>query len=308
MTSAPSLDVLRRPSGAFAMLAVDQREALRTMMTSARRATTPVGDDAVIDFKLTAARRLTPYASAVLIDRQFAFDRAVAASVVADGCGLISSADHFIAAHGELVGEVEIDRRVDPVHVRDQGGVALKLLVIHRPDQPAKRRIEMVDEFVEMCSNAGLLSIIEPVCRRPLDDRLPWDHDESILSAADELGRRGADLYKGEMPGHGLGDAESLHERCAAITDAVDSPWVILSSGVAEGDFRRAVEIACGAGASGFLAGRAVWASCLNVPDVDRCLRTAAVDRLQRFAATADRAVHRAVHDRASSAVTEGAS
>lgn len=291
MTSAPSLDVLRRPSGAFAMLAVDQREALRTMMSDARHADTPVSDDEVIDFKLNAARRLTPYASAVLIDRQFAFDRAVAESVVADGCGLISSADQFIEAHGELVGEVEIDRRVDPVHVRDLGGVALKLLVLHRPDQPAATRIAMVDEFVEMCANAGLISIIEPVCRRPLDAGVNWNHDDAILSAADELGRRGADLYKGEMPGHGLGDAGVLHERCAAITEAVDSPWVILSSGVAEGDFLRSVEIACGAGASGFLAGRAVWASCLQVPDVDRCLRTAAVDRLQRFAATADRAV-----------------
>jgi len=29
------LDPLRRPSGAFAMLAVDQREALRVMMTEA---------------------------------------------------------------------------------------------------------------------------------------------------------------------------------------------------------------------------------------------------------------------------------
>ena len=273
------------------MLAVDQREALRQMMATAQAGDEPVGDDRLVEFKLTAARTLTPYASAVLIDRQFAFDRAVAEGVVADGCGLICSGDLFIPAHGALVGEVEIDRDVDPVRVRDQGGVALKMLVLHRPDQPAAGRVAMVDEFVERCASAGLISIIEPVCREPLDDSIAWDHDEAIMAAAEELGRRGADLYKGEMPGNGRGDRAALHDRCAAVTAAVDSPWVILSSGVAESDFPNAVEIAVGAGASGFLAGRAVWASCLATPDVPHCLRTAAVDRLERFASVADRAI-----------------
>ncbi len=285
------LDPLRRPSGAFAMLAVDQREALRAMITEATGATSPVDDEAMIRFKLDAARILSPHASAVLIDRQFAFDRAIEAGVVADGCGLICSADRFIEAHGQLVGEVEIDRLVDPATVRDQGAVALKLLVLHRPDQPAGRRTAMVDEFVERCAAAGLASIIEPVCRPPLDDSVAWDHDDAIIAAAHELGALGADLYKGEMPLRGGGNPAEMRERCAAIDAAVDSPWVILSSGVAEADFPRAIEVACEAGASGFLAGRAVWASCLGATDVNQCLAGPAVDRLDHFAAIADRVV-----------------
>jgi sulfofructosephosphate aldolase len=273
------------------MLAVDQREALRVMMTEAAGVSEPVSDDEVVDFKLTAASILTPHASAVLIDRQFAFDRAVDAGVVAPGCGLISSADQFLPAHGQLVGEVEIDRLVDPSRVRDRGAVAMKLLVLHRPDQSPDHRRAMVDEFVAICDGAGLASIIEPVCRPPLDDSIAWHHDDAIIAAADELGRRGADLYKGEMPSHGCGDAAEMRERCRAITDLVGSPWVILSSGVAETDFPAAVELACEEGASGFLAGRAVWASCLSAPDVADCLRGPAADRLRRFAEVADRAV-----------------
>lgn len=291
MTAASRLTPLRRTSGAFAMLAVDQREALRVMMAEATGAGSPVSDEALVEFKLTAARILTPHASAVLIDRQFAFDRAVDAGVIAPGCGLISSADHFVPAHGQLVGEVEIDRLVDPFRIRDQGAVAMKLLVLHRPDQPPDLRRTMVDEFVAICDGADLASIIEPVCRPPLDPDLPWDHDDAIVHAAVELGGRGADLYKGEMPCRGAGDEVEMRERCRAITSAVGSPWVILSSGVAEADFPRAVELAVHEGASGFLAGRAVWASCLGAPDVDGCLEGPATERLRRFAAVADRAI-----------------
>jgi len=285
------LDPLRRPSGAFAMLAVDQREALRVMMTEAAGATAPVDDETLIHFKLDAARLLSPHASAVLIDREFAFDRAIEAGVVAQGCGLISSADHFIPAHGQLVGEVEIDRLVDPVKVRDRGAAALKLLILHRPDQPGDDRRAMVDEFVSICADAGLASIVEPVCRPPLDASVAWDHDDAIIDAASELGALGADLYKGEMPLHGRGDEAETRQRCAAIDAAVASSWVILSSGVAEADFPRSIELACEEGASGFLAGRAVWASCLDADDVERCLEGPATDRLQLFATIADRIV-----------------
>jgi len=92
VTSTPpatttGLSALTRPSGAFAMLAVDQREALRNMLAEGAEA--PVTDAEVTDFKLAATRALTPYASAVLLDKQFVLDQAIAAHVVADGCALI---------------------------------------------------------------------------------------------------------------------------------------------------------------------------------------------------------------------------
>lgn len=289
MTTKPDLSVLQRPSGGFAMLAVDQREALRAMMAEARGGT--VSDADLVAFKLDAARALTPYASAVLIDQQFAFDAAVEAGVVAPSCGLITSADLFVPAHGELVGEVEIDRAVDFGRARQQGAVAAKLLVLHRIDQPAGPRVAMVREFVALCDAAGLLSIVEPVCRKPLDASLAWDREQAVVDAARELGALGADLYKGEMPLYGRGDADEMRRRCAEIDAAVSSPWVILSSGVAEADFPGAVELACSQGASGFLAGRAVWASCLAAADVGACLTGAAVERLKNLGEVVDRAV-----------------
>lgn len=289
-TGTDVLAPLRRSSGAFAMLAVDQREALRNML--AEHSENPITDEEVTEFKLTAARILTPYASAVLIDRQFALDRAIASGAVDDSCGLIGSADHFESAHGELVGTVTIDRLVDARDLKRRGAVALKLLVLHRPDEDLSGRVEMTREFISICREAGLASIVEPVSRAPLGGG-DWDWNDGVHRAAEELGALGADLYKAEMPLRGVGDEGVLREECARLTATIDGPWVILSSGVAPDAFPEAVRIACEAGAQGFLAGRAVWAPSLGAEDVAADLSTNAVARLQRLAAVADEAVGR---------------
>lgn len=282
------LSVLQRPSGAYAMLAVDQREAMRAMLAEHR--TGEVSDEEVRAFKLDAARALTPHASGVLIDRQFALDAAIEQQVTAPGCGLIAAADQFAAAHGELVGEVSIDREVDPASYRAAGAVALKLLVLYRPDQAAEGRVSMVQEFVEACREHGLISIIEPVSRAPLSGG-EYDWDAGVLAAAHELGALGADLYKAEVPTKGQGSEREIRSACARLTDLVDGPWVVLSSGVPQDRFADAVRLACLEGASGFLAGRAVWASCMDSPDVSRCLRGPAVQRLLRLCDVVDEVV-----------------
>ena len=299
-TDADRTAPLRRPSGAFAMLAVDQREAMRLMFAGdaapnpdgstpdeVRRA---VPDETLIDFKLRAARVLTPYASAVLLDKQFVWDRAMAEHVVADTCAPIVSADEFIPGFGEAVTAVRIDDDVDLAAAARQGAKAAKLLVIYREDEPAEERVAMVRDFVARCHAAGLISIIEPVCKARRDGGdSDWNAD--VLAAARELGDLGADLYKAEVPLKGQGTDDELREACAALDAAIATPWVVLSSGVSPDDFPRAVRLACQAGASGFLAGRAVWRACIGAPDLDVALRDDAVPRLQRLVAVVDEAV-----------------
>ena len=279
---------IARPGGGFAMLAVDQREAMRAMF--AEHQTAPVTDAQLTDFKVAATRVLSPFASAVLVDKQFAFDAVVDTGAVAPACGLIAAADHFIAGNGEFVTAVEIDHGVDPVRVREQGAVAMKLLVIHRPDEAAAGRIEMVEQFVDRCRTAGLVSIIEPVAKAPRSGS-EWDAEGCIIDAARELGSLGADLYKAEVPFKGQGTAEQSRRACAQITEAVSSPWVVLSSGVPADLFAPSVELACREGASGFLAGRAVWASVIGSTDVERDLHEISIPRLQRLGQIVDEVV-----------------
>ncbi|MGM9471333.1 aldolase [Pseudarthrobacter sp. YS3] len=288
MLNNSHLAQLTRPSGAFAMLAIDQREALRNMIAAHRG--TPVTDEQVRAFKLQAARTLTPFSSAVLIDKQFALDEAIDQGAVSPGCALIAAADRFESAHGELVGRTHIDPAVDPAGYAARGVRALKLLVIFRPDENPEPRVSMVETFIRQCRNAGLISIIEPLSRRPLNGA-GVDLDAGIIQTAAELGSLGADLYKSEVPHHGLASEGEVRNACARLTELISSPWVVLSSGVPEPLFPKAVQWACAEGASGFLAGRAVWASCLGSPDIAHSLSTDAVDRLKRLCEIVDETV-----------------
>ncbi|WP_010204945.1 aldolase [Salinibacterium sp. PAMC 21357] len=291
---------LRRESGAFAMLAVDQREALRLMFAGDVAANSDgsvpaevlaaVPDSTLTDFKLKATKILSPYASAVLMDRQFVWDAAMEQGVVAAGCAPIIAADQFVPGNGEVVTAQIIDEGVDFVAAKAQGAVAAKLLVIYREDESAQERVDMVVDFIGRCTAANLISIIEPVCKAPRHGG-EWDWNAGVHAAAHELGSLGADLYKAEVPLKGLGTDAELLEECIRLGNAIASPWVVLSSGVAADDFPRAVEIACQGGASGFLAGRAVWRACVDAPDVVASLEADAVPRLQRLVEIVDRVV-----------------
>lgn len=286
--AAFNLSALQRPSGAFAMLAVDQREAMRQMFAAHQNM--PVSDQQVSDFKLRATKILTPYASAVLVDRQFAWERVVSEEAAHPHCGLIASADEFIAGPDEIVGDVIIDELMVPERAREQGAVAMKLLVLWRPDEAPDARVAMVKDFVARCRRAGLISIIEPISRKPRNNGA-FDWNAGVHAAAAELGNLGADLYKAEVPLKGEGDEKTLRDECARLTKAIVSPWVVLSSGVTQDRFPQAVEWACREGASGFLAGRAVWSGVIGARDIDQALLSDAVPRLQRLCDVVDRVV-----------------
>jgi sulfofructosephosphate aldolase len=62
----------------------------------------------------------------------------------------------------------------------------------------------------------------------------------------------------------------------------------VLSQGVERDDFPAAVRAACRGGASGFLAGRALWSDVVGAPDVPAVLRGVSVPRLARLAELVD--------------------
>jgi sulfofructosephosphate aldolase len=261
-----TLDAIARPSGTFAMVAMDQRESLRTMMGG------DAPDERLIRFKLAVARELGPHASGFLMDRAYDFEQVAQVRPP----GLMLAVDSLVQEPGGPVEDTDLDG--GPVL---EGAVGLKLLVIWRDDAERGRRLELAQRFVALAAEHGLLSVLEAIVRA--DDR-----ELAIVEAARELSSAGPSLYKVEVPLHGKGDPAEIEERCRAIDEVVPMPWVVLSNGVALEDFPRAVEAACKGGASGFLAGRAVWSDIVGEADPAPLLRERAVPRLERLAAIVD--------------------
>jgi sulfofructosephosphate aldolase len=273
-----TLDALARDSGTFLMVAMDQRESLRTMLAEHGHDAT---DERMRRFKLAVARELAPHASGFLMDRQYGFEEI--ARLVPPSCGLILAVDSLVQEPGEIVQDTSLDDTADVRGAAAAGAVAIKLLVIWRDDDRRSHRVDMSRAFVELAGEHGLLSVLEPVVRVPDAER-----ENAIVTAARELGAVQPSLYKCQVPFAGRADPRRITERASEIDAVLPCPWVVLSQGVDPDDFPRAVEAACKGGASGMLAGRAVWTSTLAADDPTDALRTESVPRLRELAAIVD--------------------
>lgn len=276
-----TLDTIARPSGGFAMVAMDQRESLRTMFADAGAGR--AGDDTLVGFKTAVARALGPLASGFLIDRHFGFDR-VRTGVLPAGCGLILAADALTQDPGGPVEDTAVDDVVATPAFDLTGVDALKLLLIWRRDAHRERRIELAERFVALAADRGVLSVLEPVVRVAPGE----SEDDAIVDAARDLAPIGPSLYKAQVPRRGRGTPDELRKACEALGSAIARPWVVLSQGVDRDDFLGAVTAACQGGASGFLAGRALWSDVVGRPDLDDALAAVSVPRLERLVEVVD--------------------
>jgi sulfofructosephosphate aldolase len=268
------------------MVAVDQREALRGMF--AAHQSTPVPDSQLTQFKVDVARELSPFASALLVDQEFGIDAIIDQKVLAPTCGLIAAADLLVGPAGGAATDTAVDPDVDPMRMRDIGSVGLKFLVLWRNDESPESRLKLVDEFNQLCAKSGLPSIIEVIVKPPTDSSRSFDREEELVIAAKEASTWNADLYKAEVPFHGEGDLLAITRNAQRITEAVGTPWVVLSNGVKAPFFADAVKACAQGGASGFLAGRAVWADIVGSADIPAALREVSIPRLEKLAEIVD--------------------
>lgn len=278
-----TLDRISDDDGRFAILAMDQRGTLRKMLEGAGQ---PATDEDLRQFKIDVVSALSPYSSGVLLDVEYGVDAVRAAGAIAETAGLLISAERSPGSSWNGEPRVEFDPERGPAWVRANGGVALKFLLRWRPDRPvtgdgpdlAAEALDAVAAVVDACRREGVPSVIEPlVATGPAEP--PFDaarKRQAIIRSAELLAEIAPDLLKLEWPG----DADG----CRELTDAVGSvPWTLLSAGVAYEAFVDQVATAMDAGASGFIAGRAIWGEAVNLePSARReFLATTSTDRLE---------------------------
>jgi len=277
---------LARPSGALAMVAVDQREALRGMFAAYQ--STPVPDSQLTQFKVDVARELSPFASALLVDQEFGIDEIINQKALKGSCGLIAAADLLVGPAGGAATDTAIDLDVDPIRMRDIGSVGLKFLILWRNDESPDSRAKLVEDFNKLCEISGLPSIIEIIVKPPTDTSKAFNREEELIIAAKEAANWKPDLYKAEVPFHGEGNLNLVTKNAERISEAIGSPWVVLSNGVKQPFFNEAVKACAMGGASGFLAGRAVWADIVGAADIPKALRDVSIPRLEQLAEIVD--------------------
>jgi tagatose 1,6-diphosphate aldolase len=274
-------------AGRFRMTAVDQRPPIKNPIR-AKRGTPEAPWDDVAGFKELLIRELQDESTAMLLDPHYAYPRGV--TMLDARRGLILTLEDSIfreTAGGRLSAEID-DWSVEKI--KRAGGDAVKVLTWYRPDAdpqvcaaqqaftrrvgaacrrydipfvfellvyPLARDAEQTTDYVEMQTKQAQLVI-----------------DSVRAFAAPEFG---VDLFKLEspvpapaVPAPGTPGSEAVQALFHELDRAAGRPWVMLSAGAGMDDFRRVLHYAYAAGASGYLAGRAIWLKAFQrFPDWD---------------------------------------
>jgi len=281
-----TLDLIANSGGTFAILAMDQRGTLRSMLDKAGR---PSADEDLSAFKIDVIAALSPLATGVLTDVEYGVGPVTAAGALAPGVGLLVASERSPQPtyRGEQRTQYLPDER-GPAFVAGHGGDALKFLVRWRPDRPAgagepdlaAEARDVIAAVVADCRRYGLPSVIEPLVaglpgEPPLD---PVRHAQLVVRSAELLAPLRPDLLKLEWPGDADGCRE-VSKVCGTV------PWALLSAGVPYDQFAQRVLTAMDAGASGYIAGRAFWGEAVALTGAPRrdFLATTATDRMARL-------------------------
>jgi tagatose 1,6-diphosphate aldolase len=262
-------------AGRFRMTAVDQRPPIKNPI-KAKRATAEAPWEDVAGFKELLIRELQCESSAMLLDPHYAYPRGV--TLLDARLGLILTLEDSIfreTPDGRLSAEID-DWSVEKI--KRAGGDAEKVLTWYRPDadpEVCAAQQSFTQRVGEACRRFDLPFVFEllvyPLAR---DAEQTRDYVEmqtkqsqlvidSVRAFADA--RFGVDLFKLEspvpaptVPEPGAPGSDAVQALFDELDRAAGRPWVVLSAGAGMDEFRRVLYYAYAAGASGYLAVRAI--------------------------------------------------
>ncbi|WP_062119787.1 tagatose 1,6-diphosphate aldolase [Aureimonas sp. AU40] len=266
------LQRITTPDGFFAILALDHLISFKDLLAEDRNT---VSYEQAVEAKLELVRHIAPVASAFLLEAQFSLAQVIASRALPGAVGLISSIE------GEGFDVVNGERRTrwrqgwTVRKIKMLGADMVKLLWFYRPEaETAEAQRQVVRDLVVDCRAFSIPLVVEPIWYAlPGEDTksAAWAarRVEGIIESAHLAAEFGADMLKVEFPG----DVSTPEGRdasidaCRRLDAGMSQPWVILSAGVGYEEFRDQVEVACRAGASGFLGGRSIWQDAVATRD-----------------------------------------
>jgi len=274
----------------FGIVAFDQRGSYRRMMPP------DSSYSELARFKNEVIGALSSQASAILTDPTYGLG---AAMEMNGKSGLLLALEKSGYSGDSSYRKTELIPGWTAEKIRKVGANAVKFMVYYNPQSEdlAAELEGLIRQVVAECHRWDLPVFLEPMSYSVDPDIAKESaayaavRAEIVIETARRLSRTGADVLKMEFPldiqyerDHG-----AWRQACAELSDASAVPWVLLSAGVDFEQFKPQAQIACESGASGFLAGRAIWKEAATMAEGQRCafLRGAASERLKQLLAIA---------------------
>ncbi len=247
------LDAVSTPGGVFAVLAIDHLSALSATIR-------PDDADAVADSQLAETKvRLVEWladrASGVLIDPVVGLQPVIDGGVLPGSTGLLLGLED--GDYASLDQAPRLFEGWDVARDKEAGADAIKCSFLYDPFEPSEAAHRFVEKLVADCARADLPLFAEPLA----PPTLQADRRRTVVETAHRIGALGVDVLKLEFPATSDGHSTETewYDACREVTETARQPWTLLSAGETFDTFARQFTIACKAGASGYVAGRAVW-------------------------------------------------
>jgi tagatose 1,6-diphosphate aldolase len=288
------LQQITTSAGAFTICAMDHRGSLQNLLE--KEWGRKIEFQEMVEFKMELCAVMSPYASAILLDPIYGAAPGIARGVLPGNIGLLVSveATGYEASSAGRITKLLEGWSVEKV--KRMGGSAVKILVYYRSDLPdiAKQQLKTIDEVASDCIKHDLPFLVEPVAypvKGEKADSAEFAERKPVLviETARQITELPIDVLKSEFPAdlRYEKDEGKMFDYCSELNDVSKVPWVVLSAGVDYETFRQQVKIACKAGSSGFLGGRAIWQELVKFKDRGartNFLRTTVVDRFKELA------------------------
>jgi tagatose-1,6-bisphosphate aldolase len=239
-----------------------------------------VPHDTVVRSKMELAGELARHASGLLLDPVWSLGQAIATRTLPGTVGVLAPIEKLTYTGGGFALETELRPRWTPEKIAKLGADGVKLYLSYRADlaEIAAQQRKLVADLVSTCRTLQLPLVVEPIWyplpgEDPTDPAVRRQRADGIVAAAAEFGLLGVDVLKVQFPGSVSSEAERVSAAAAArdLDAGLSVPWVLLSEGAGFDDFAVQMEIGARAGASGYIAGRAVWADGVgNLPENER--------------------------------------
>jgi tagatose 1,6-diphosphate aldolase len=252
-------------AGLFTILAVDHRDAMRAVLDPDHPE--EVAPQTLTDLKLALLRGVGDLASAVLLDPEYSALQAIASRALPGATAFLCA----IESQGYLG---EVDARVTSLldgwsvaKAKRLGAAGVKMLLPYRPDLAvADEQDRAVAAVVAECAKEDIPFFLEPVAYPVGNAKV--DRRRIVCDSARRLGALGPDVLKVQFPVDTSIDTDpaSWADACAELNESCPVPWALLSGGGSYESFRDQLVVACRAGASGFLVGRALWLEYVTAP------------------------------------------